>query len=121
MYHGLSDREGIYIVEKEGTIIGYGVIIKYHPKEGYRFTCETSVFLHPSEVGKGYGTAFKSFILGECKAKGYRHVVAKIFASNTRSIQYNKKLGYELVGIQKDVGLVNNKFIDIAIMQYLIN
>ena len=119
MYQDLGDREGLYVLLMASKIIGYGVIVKYHQKEGYRTTCETSVFLDPKQIGKGYGSHFKRFILSECKRKGYHHVVAKIFASNQRSISYNKKLGYKIVGTQKEIGISHGKFVDIVIMQYV--
>jgi len=114
------DREGLYACRKAGKVIGWGIIKRYSEREGYRFACETAIYLTASETGKGYGTQMKLFLIDECKRMNYKHLVAKIFASNKASIAYNQKLGYEVVGIQKQIGYKNGKWIDIMIMQYII-
>ncbi|TNE49909.1 MAG: GNAT family N-acetyltransferase [Deltaproteobacteria bacterium] len=40
-----SDRETILVLEKEGTFLGWGIIKQYSDRVGYRFCCETSVYV----------------------------------------------------------------------------
>jgi len=116
----LGDREAAFVLLKGTEMIGYSVIKKYSDREGYRFACETSTYLTKSETGKGYGTYLKKWIMAHCKALGYHHIVAKIFATNQVSIHYNLKLGYEIVGTQKEIGYKHGRWVDVVIMQYLI-
>ena len=44
----------------------------------------------------------------------------KSLPANQISIAYNLKLGYTMVGIQKEIGYVNGKYCDVAIMQLLL-
>jgi len=113
-------REALYVCRKDGEVIGWGIIKRYSDREGYRFACETAIYLKSNETGKGYGKELKYFLIEECKAMDYKHLVAKIFASNTASIKYNEKIGYDIVGTQKNIGFKNGKWVDIVIMQYLI-
>lgn len=118
---GFSAGEKMLVLKNEkSNVIGWGVIRKYSERGGYRFTCETSVYLTSREIGKGYGTLLKKRLIEICKEMGYHHIVAKIWASNTASIAYNTKLGYEIVGIQKEIGYKNEVWVDVIIMQYLI-
>jgi len=114
------DREKLYVIQENLTIIGWGIIKRYSDREGYRFTCETAVYLTASKLGKGYGTMMKKHLIAICKSLEYKHLVAKIFASNESSIIYNEKLGYTIVGTQKQIGYKNNKWQDVVIMQYVI-
>lgn len=117
----LNDREKMMVLKNdEGKVIGWGIIKKYSDREGYKTTCETSVYLTQNECGKGYGTMLKRHLIEECKKLGYHHIVAKIFASNTSSIEYNLRLGYEIVGTQKEIGFKNGQWLDVVILQYLI-
>jgi len=116
-----NDRERLYVLKKGNTVIGWGIIKKYSDREGYRFACETAIYLTQSELRKGYGSLMKRFLITQCKSLNYRHLVAKIFATNTASIEYNLRLGYTIVGRQKSIGFKNGKWMDIVIMQYLIN
>ncbi len=115
-----NDRERLFVLKDNGQVIGWAIIKRYSDREGYRFACETAVYLTQPYLGKGLGTMMKKFLIDECKALNYKHLVAKIFASNTTSIAYNEKLGYSIVGRQKSIGFKNGKWIDMIIMQYLI-
>ena len=114
-----NDRERLFVLKKEGITIGWGIIKKYSDRTGYRTTCETAIYLTPLEKGKGYGTFFKKYLMQICKELGYRHLVAKILGGNAVSIAYNQKLGYTIVGTQKEVGFRDGQWQDVVIMQYL--
>jgi len=88
-------------------------------RTGYRTTCETAVYLTAAELGKGYGTLLKKHLMQVCKDLNYRHLVAKILGGNKASIAYNERLGYTIVGIQKEVGFRDGQWQDVVIMQYL--
>lgn len=115
-----NNRERLYVLRKAGTIIGWGIIKRYSDREGYRFAAETAVYLQFSELGQGYGTLIKKHLIEICRALDYHHLVAKIFASNIGSIEYNRKFGYEIVGRQKEIGFKDGQWTDVIIMQYLI-
>ena len=115
-----NDRERLYVLKEEERVLGWGIIKKYSDREGYRFACETAIYITQSELRKGLGSAMKVHLIKECKALNYHHLNAKIFATNRASIEYNLKLGYTIVGRQKEVGFKNGQWMDIVIMQYII-
>lgn len=115
-----NDREALYIARAEEKIVGWAIIKRYSDREGYRTTAETAVYLKEDATGKGYGTTIKKFLIEKCEALKYRHLVAKIWSANKASIEYNRKLGYEIVGTQKNIGFKNGEWIDVTIMQYLV-
>ena len=114
-------REKLYVIRENFIIIGWGIIKRYSDREGYRFACETAVYLTATKLGKGYGTRMKKHLIKVCKELSYKHLVAKIFADNKSSIIYNEKLGYSIVGTQNQIGFKNNKWQDVTIMQYIID
>lgn len=114
------ELEKMFVLKKNNSVIGWGMIKKYSNRSGYRTTCETAIYLTAEERGKGYGTHLKQYLLKTCKDLGYHHIVAKITTDNLASIEYNKKLGYTIVGVQKEVGYRDNRWYDMVIMQYLI-
>ena len=113
-----DDMEEIWVIEEQG-LIGWGIIKKYSDREGYKYTGETSVYLHPNHLNQGHGKTLKIHLMERCRVLGYHHLLARIFAENEVSIQYNLKLGYTLVGIQKEAGFVDNEWKDVAILQYI--
>lgn len=113
-----ADREQLSIAEINGKLIGWSLIKKYSDRIGYGKSCETSTFFVASAIGKGYGTTLKKHTMESCLALGYTHLVAKIMSINKTSINYNLKLGYEIVGEQKNIGFINGKYHNVTIMQY---
>jgi len=114
------DREKLFVFTEDKNVIGWGIIKRYSDREGYRFACETAVYFTESKLGNGYGTTMKKYLIEKCKQLKYKHLVAKVFATNTGSIVYNEKLGYTVVGRQHQIGFKNNQWIDMIIMQYII-
>ena len=124
-----SKRETILVFEqppdstsgRSGEIVGWGIIKRYSDRYGYRFACETAVYLRRDQVGRGLGTRMKNALIDRCKLYGYHHLVAKIFADNEASIGYNLRLGYEKVGIQREIGWKNGQWKDVVILQLILD
>jgi phosphinothricin acetyltransferase len=119
-FKGFDERELIVLLEVNKITIGWGVIKRYSEREGYARACETAIYLRGSETRKGYGSKMKLWIIDKCKELGYHHLVAKIYANNKASIEYNRQLGYEIVGTQKEIGYINGQWQDVTIMQLII-
>ncbi len=118
--YSLEENETLLVMELSGEVVGYGVLKQYSWKEGYRYTGETSVFFEKNHRGKGLGRLLKKTLIETARELGYRHLVARIMAKNKVSIHYNQKLGYELVGIQKNIGHIDGEWFDVAILQLLL-
>lgn len=119
-FKALSGREAVLVLEKDGLVCGWGQIKAYSPRAGYRFTCETAVYLDPAVLGRGLGTTLKKALLERCRQLNYHHVVNKILADNHASVNYNLQLGFEVVGRQREVGFVNGAWVDVLIMQLIL-
>lgn len=118
---GFHNRERLYVLRDAEGIQGWGILKRYSDREGYRFAAETAVYLWQNQARKGYGSALKKHLIVEARSLEYHHLVAKIFAINTGSIQYNLKLGYTIVGTQKEVGWKDGQWMDIVIMQLILS
>jgi len=112
-------REELWVMRDNKKTVVWGIIKKYSDREGYRTTVETSVYCHVEYLRRGLGTKMKKHIMQRCKNLGYHHLIAKIQSDNEVSIHYNLRLGYTIVGEQKEVGIVNGQWKNVTIMQYL--
>lgn len=120
LMNNFNDRELIQCLVLDNEVIGWGIIKRYSEREGYRTACETTIYLRSNIMRKGFGTKMKLSLIEKCKELGYHHLVAKIFSTNIASIEYNRKLGYEVVGVQKEIGNINGKWLDVTIMQLIL-
>lgn len=115
-----SEREGYLVLEAEGTVLGWGIVKRYSDREGYRYCAETSVYLRRDQLRKGYGKQLQRALLDFCREKGYHHILVRIWASNAASIAFHRREGFEMVGIQREIGFMNGQWQDVAIMQCIL-
>lgn len=113
----MGAREVWLVVEEPDGIVGWGVVKRYSPRPGYDLCCETSIFLDRSLRGRGLGRPLQQALLDRAEALGYHHVVAKIWADNAGSIRFHERFGYEMVGVQREIGWVGGQWRDVAILQ----
>lgn len=113
----------LVLVDSNGDVLGWGAAVRYSDRPGYGTTCETSVYLRREFVGRrlGMGSALQSALLRRCRGLGYHHVVAKVWADNPVSLAMHRKLGFHLVGIQHQVGRIRGKWIDVAILECILD
>ena len=114
-----NHRETILVAQKDERVIGWGIIKRYSDRPGYYVCCETSIYLSFSSTGKGYGHSLQNALLEKVKTFGYHHVVAKILVTNPQSIKFHQRFGFEIVGIQKQIGYYRGKWLDVAILQLI--
>jgi L-amino acid N-acyltransferase YncA len=115
----LDARESLLVIANDRRVVGWGIVKKYSPRRGYRVCCETSLYLDEDYLGKGLGSRLLEALFACCRRHGYRHAVAKINAVNKASIEFHRRHGFELVGIQNEIGYKQGGWWDVAIMQRL--
>jgi L-amino acid N-acyltransferase YncA len=112
-----ADGEALLVLEEAGRVVGWGIVRRYSARAGYRFAGETSVFLCRDCTGRGLGRRLQAALMDRCRQLGYHHLVAKVFANNIASIKMHAQLGYELVGVQREIGFKQGRWQDVAILQ----
>lgn len=106
-----------FVAEVNDQIVGWASSRQYNTRSGYRYTCETAIYLHPDSTGYGIGHPLQTQLEQHCCAAGIHHAVAKIVSNNQRSISFHQRYGYQIVGIQKEIGHMNGNWCDVTIMQ----
>jgi phosphinothricin acetyltransferase len=116
----VGTREAVLVMAADGERVGYGLVKRYSNRGGYRLAAETSVYLRRARTDEGLGTDLQAALIERSRAYDYHHLVAKLWAANERSRALHRKLGYDLVGIQQEIGWVDGEWQDVAIMQKLL-
>ena len=71
-------------------------------------------------VAQGIGTLIVRSLLANAASSGFHAVFARINASSDGSIALHRKWGFELVGVEREVGRKFNRWHDVALMQRLL-
>lgn len=104
-------------VDEEDAVAGYASFGDWRAWDGYRHTVEHSVYVHKDRRGAGVGKALMVALIERARALGKHVMVAGIEAENAGSIALHKKLGFEEVGLMKEVGTKFGRWLDLAFLQ----
>ena len=67
---------------------------------------------------RGVGRALLAALVAECRAAGFRQMMAVIGDSdNTGSIELHRALGFRHIGTARDIGFKFGVFLDVVYMQ----
>jgi L-amino acid N-acyltransferase len=120
----LAARSGafsaIVAADDDGQILGFGSLSPYKERAAYRTTVEDSVYVDPARQGGGIGTALLTRLVEIARSSGFHTVIARIEASGAASRALHARCGFQLVGIEREVGRKLNRWLDVAVMQLLL-
>ncbi len=124
----IKKHSGVYSVlvkENEGseskTIVGYASLSPYRSRPGYKTTAESSVFVRADYRGKGVGNDLMKALIERASKNGFHCLIARIAGPNEASFELHKRLGFELVGIEKEVARKFGKWLDCAVFQKILS
>lgn len=120
----LAERSGaraVLVAESDtGAIAGYASLSQYRSKAGYTSSVEDSVYVAPGFQGEGVGKLLLSELLVMARNHGFHTVLAHIISDHEGSIALHTKLGFEQVGIEREVGRKFGHWLDVLIMQVML-
>ncbi|MDR0182225.1 GNAT family N-acetyltransferase [Lysobacter arvi] len=106
------------VAERGGRFAGYAYASSYRTREGYRWTVEDTVYVHPEFVGQGIGRALLQRLIDDCTALGLRQMVAVVGdVTNVASIALHERLGFRTVGVFQGLGRKHGRWLDTVQMQ----
>ena len=85
----------VLVTEVEGKVVAWGAFTNFKDRAGYAPTAEVSVYVDPSVVGRGLGSAMLDALLLRAPTCGIDHVLALCFAHNEASLRLFRSRGFE--------------------------
>lgn len=120
----IAERTGAFAalvaVDPAGALLGFGSLSPYKERAAYRTSVEDSVYVDRACHGRGVGKLIVTELLSVAALSGFHTVFARIEAGGTASRALHAACGFELVGIEREVGRKFHRWLDVAIMQKLL-
>jgi phosphinothricin acetyltransferase len=110
-------KNPIMVAEQDGLIIGWASLSTWSDRCAYSDTAEVSLYVIEEHQGKGIGRKLLEAIIEEGQKIGLHTVIARITEGNEVSVHLHKSLGFEHIGIMKEVGRKFGKLLDVYLMQ----
>lgn len=104
----------------QGNILGYAYASPWKPRQAYRYSVETSVYLARTAHGRGLGSLLYTHLLQELKAIGMHSAIAGIAQPNPASVALHEKMGFRRVASFAEVGFKFGTWIDVGYWQKML-
>jgi len=104
-----------------GEIVGFGSLSAYRERPAYATTVEDSVYVHHDARGLGIGRLLLEELVRLGRAHGFHAMMARVVGGHEASISLHRACGFELVGVEREVGRKLGQWLDVVLMQRLLN
>ncbi len=115
-----SGAFAVIVAEIDGQVVGFGALSPYKERAAYRSSVEDSVYVRRDMGRRGIGQALLRHLLATAKDGGFHTVLARIATDNEASIALHQAMGFDVVGIEKQVGRKFNRWLDVMLLQLML-
>ena len=111
----------VVAVDDLDVVRGFGSLSPYRPRPAYRTSVENSVYVDEAARNQGVGKGILLELVRLAQAHGFHAVFARIVGGHEASIKLHRACGFELVGVEREVGRKFGRWLDVAVMQRLVD
>ncbi len=119
----MSEHSGVYallVAEIDGAVVGFASLSPYRTRPGYSTTAEDSIYVAPSHRGEGVGKELLSALVDQARLHGFHALIARIVGDHAASIAVHRACGFEVIGIEREIGRKFGRWLDVCLMQVLL-
>jgi L-amino acid N-acyltransferase YncA len=114
-------RFAVIVIEQNDEIVGWASLNSYSNRSAYAGVADLSIYIKRDYRGRGVGSLLLKEL--ECFAilNQFHKIVLFTFAFNSLGQGLYRKNGYREVGVFKNQGKLDGVFVDVMIMEKLLN
>lgn len=101
-----------------GRTAGYAYASAFRSRQAYRWTTETTVYVHSAFQRRGVSRAIYHSLLAILRAQGYLNAVGVISLPNPASVRAHESLGFRPIGVIRKAGYKADSWHDTGWWQY---
>ncbi|HKO38294.1 MAG TPA: GNAT family N-acetyltransferase [Solirubrobacterales bacterium] len=102
------------VAEREGEVVGYAYATAFNERHAYRWSTSVSVYVAEEASGQGVGRALYGALFDRLRERGFRMACAGITLPNAASEALHERLGFELVGVNREIGWKDGAWRDVG-------
>lgn len=102
------------IAENSNEVLGYAYAAPHKPREAYRFSVETSVYVKDGHRAQGVGKQLYTELFVRLKQTEFHNAFAGIALPNESSEALHKSVGFKKIGVFSEVGYKHGKWHDVS-------
>lgn len=112
----------VLVADLDGAVLGfasYGGFRSAWP--GYRYSVEHSLYVAETARRLGLGRLLLSALIDRAMVAGYHVMIGGIDGANEASLRLHEALSFERVGVMREVGRKFGRWLDLVLMQRLLD
>ncbi|MFY0543604.1 arsinothricin resistance N-acetyltransferase ArsN1 family A [Brevibacillus sp. H7] len=113
-------RYAVLVAEIDSNVVGWASINPYSNRCAYDGVGDLSVYIHRDFRGKGIGQRLLQDLEAVGKENGFHKFVLFTFPFNGLGQGLYRKAGFREVGIFRNQGMLDGKFVDVMAMEKLL-
>lgn len=94
----------------DDRVIGFAYGSTHRYRTAYQWSPESTIYLAPDFHSKGIGRILYETLFSLLKIQGYYNVFAGVALPNEKSICFHQAMGFEEIGVFKNVGYKHGKW-----------
>ena len=102
------------VLEDAGAVVGYAYAGLHNERWAYRWSVNTAIYISRTHQRRGAGRALYTTLFDVLRHLGYYKAVAGITMPNPASAGLHETMGFELVGVYRDIGYKLGQWRDVA-------
>jgi len=115
-----DEKHPVIVAELDHQVVGWASLSRWSDRAAYDGTVELSVYVHHLHRAKGIGKKLTEIIVAEGEKAGLHTIVSRITTDNNNSIHIHEVLGFENIGVLKEVGFKFGRYLDVAMLQKML-
>jgi L-amino acid N-acyltransferase YncA len=102
------------VAEDDGTVIGYAYASAHRERASYRWTVDVAVYIAAEQHGRGVGRGLYETLFELLAEQGIRMACAGITLPNPASVALHERVGFQPVGVYRQIGWKAGSWHDVA-------
>ena len=102
------------VAERDGVVVGYAYGDVHRRRTAYQWTAEVSAYVDRAAQRTGVGRVLYTELFDRLRRRGFRLLVAGITLPNEASVRIHEALGFEPVGVYKNIGWKAGQWWDVG-------
>jgi L-amino acid N-acyltransferase YncA len=105
------------VCEDGGEVLGYTYAMQHRERAAYRWSVDTTVYVRQGQQRRGVGRALYTSLLAVLPLQGYVNAYAGVTLPNPASVGLHEAVGFQPVGVYRQVGFKCGSWHDVAWFQ----
>lgn len=107
-------------IDGSGEVIGWGSLNSFNPRPAYDHVVDFSVYVGRDQRGRGVGDALLGALESRARSLGYHKMVLAAFPGNAPGRRLYERHGFSTVGIYREQGLLDGRWVDVIVMEKIL-